>query len=320
MSVYTTVTPAELTRWLGDYNVGTLTDLRGISAGIENTNYFVYTTAGRYVLTLFEKLTAAELPFYLDLMAHLADHGVPSARPLPNRQGNLLAELNGKPAALVSFLPGRDVERPTIAHCAAVGTMLGRIHLGGRSYQKRMKNPRGLAWWREAAPQILRFLTPIDATLLRAEVDFQVAQRFEKLPRGAIHADLFRDNVLFEGARISGVIDFYFACTDALLYDVAICANDWCVRANGRLDEERAQALLESYRQARPLAEPEPAAWPVMLRAAALRFWISRLYDFHLPREGELTHAKDPSHFRRILEQHVAHAHTLPSRGASHRL
>ncbi len=320
MSVYTTVTPAELTLWLGDYNVGTLTDLRGISAGIENTNYFVYTTAGRYVLTLFEKLTAAELPFYLDLMAHLADHGVPSARPLPNRQGNLLGELNGKPAALVSFLPGRDVERPAIAHCAAVGTMLGRIHLAGQSYQKRMENPRGLAWWREVAPQILRFLTPGDATLLRSEVDFQAARRLENLPRGAIHADLFRDNVLFEGTRISGVIDFYFACTEALLYDVAICANDWCVRANGRLDEERAQALLESYRQARELTEAEPAAWPIMLRAAALRFWISRLYDFHLPREGELTHAKDPSHFRRILEQHIAHPHTLPSRGAFRRL
>ena len=314
MSVYTTVTLAELSLWLADHNVGTLTDLRGISAGIENTNYFVYTTAGRYVLTLFEKLTAAELPFYLDLMAHLADHGIPSARPLPNRQGHLLGQLNGKPAALVSFLPGKDVKRPTVAHCAAVGTMLGRIHLAGQSYLKRMDNPRGLGWWQEVAPQIMRFLTPDDATLLRDEVAYQASQRFEALPRGAIHADLFRDNALFEGTRISGVIDFYFACTDALLYDLAICANDWCVRTNGRLDEERARALVDSYTQARPLAGLEPDAWPAMLRAAALRFWISRLYDFHLPREGELTHAKDPSHFRRILEMHVAHPHTLPSR------
>src|SRR5918994_7662165 len=147
MSVYTTVTPAELSAWLGEYNVGTLTDLQGISAGIENTNYFVFTTAGRYVLTLFEKLTAAELPFYLNLMAHLADHGIPSARPIPDLDGALLTELNEKPAALVSFLPGKDVEAPGPAHCAAVGAMLARIHLAGRSYGTRMANPRGLGWW-----------------------------------------------------------------------------------------------------------------------------------------------------------------------------
>lgn len=315
MSVYTTVTPDELSLWLADYNVGTLTDLRGISAGIENTNYFVYTTAGRYVLTLFEKLTAAELPFYLHLMAHLADHGIPSARPLPDRSGNLLGELNAKPAALVSFLPGKDVERPGIAHCAAVGTMLARIHLAGQSFRDRMDNPRGLAWWQAVTPQIVGYLGRSEASLLQDEVDFQSHQRFGDLPRGAIHADLFRDNALFEGTRIAGVIDFYFACTDTFLYDVAICVNDWCVRNNGRLDEERAKALLDAYRKTRQFDAAEVTAWPVMLRAAALRFWISRLYDFHLPRPGELTHAKDPTHFRRILEQHVAHEHHLPLQG-----
>ena len=315
MSVYTTVTPAELTGWLGEYNVGTLQDIKGISAGIENTNYFVYTTAGRYVLTLFEKLTAAELPFYLGLMAHLADHGIPSARPLPDRSGSLLGELNGKPAALVSFLPGKDVERPAEAHCRALGTMLARIHIAGQSYGSRMDNPRGLAWWRDVMPEIVRFLPAVDAVLLREEVEFQSKMRFESLPRGAIHADLFRDNALFEGGRISGVIDFYFACTDTFLYDVAICVNDWCVLHDGRIDEARARALLEAYAATRPYSEPEPDAWPAMLRAAALRFWISRLYDFHLPRPGELTHAKDPGHFRRILEQHAARQHRLPVSG-----
>lgn len=313
MSVYTTVTPGELSAWLAEYNVGTLTDLQGISAGIENTNYFVYTTAGRYVLTLFEKLTAAELPFYLDLMAHLADHGIPSARPLPDRSGSLLGELNGKPAALVSFLPGKDVEHPGEAHCAAVGTMLARIHVTGASYPRRMDNPRGLAWWQEVMPQILPFMPAGDAALLRAEVDFQLRNRFDALPRGAIHGDLFRDNALFEDMRIAGVIDFYFACTDTLLYDVAIGVNDWCVQAEGRLDEARARALLEAYQATRSTSEAERAAWPVMLRAAALRFWISRLYDFHLPRPGELTHAKDPAHFRRILESHIEHGHRLAS-------
>lgn len=316
MSVYTTVTPAELSVWLRDYNVGTLTHLQGISAGIENTNYFVYTTAGRYVLTLFEKLTAAELPFYLDLMAHLADHGVPSARPLPDFHGSLLGELKGKPAALVSFLPGQDVKQPDADHCAAVGTMLARIHVAGQSYSKRMDNPRGLAWWCEVTPQLTKFLSPAESELLAQELAYQSSRDLEMLPRGAIHADLFRDNVLFEGHRISGVIDFYFACTDALLYDVAICVNDWCVLDSGELDEKRSAALLEAYRSERPLAAGEAEAWPVMLRAAALRFWVSRLYDYHLPRPGELTHAKDPAHFRRILQLHAAHEQKLPIRGA----
>jgi homoserine kinase type II len=316
VSVYTTVTPDELSGWLGEYNVGTLQDLKGISAGIENTNYFVYTTAGRYVLTLFEKLTAAELPFYLGLMAHLADHGIPSARPLPDRSGSLLGELKGKPAALVSFLPGKDVKRPSATHCTAVGTMLARIHLAGQSYASRMDNPRGLQWWRDVTPEIVRFLSPAEATLLSDEVGFQSRLRLGDLPRGAIHADLFRDNALFEGSRISGVIDFYFACTDTFLYDVAICVNDWCVAHDGRIDETRARALLEAYSATRPYVEAEHGAWPAMLRAAALRFWISRLYDFHLPRPGELTHAKDPAHFRRILEQHAAGQHRLPVRGA----
>jgi homoserine kinase type II len=310
LSVYTTVTLDELSAWLADYNVGTPTDLQGISAGIENTNYFVHTSAGRYVLTLFEKLTAAELPFYLDLMAHLADHGIPSARPLPNRSGKLLGELKGKPAALVSFLPGRDVEQPAAAHCAAVGTMLGRIHVAGQSYAKRMDNPRGLSWWQAVMPDIIGFLPEREAALLRAEIAYQAGQIFRDAPRGAVHADLFRDNVLFEKTRISGVIDFYFACTDSLLYDLAICANDWCM-ADGEWDDARASALLQAYRAVRPMTPDEPRAWPVMLRAAALRFWISRLYDLHLPRAGELTHAKDPAHFQRVLEKHIAHEQRL---------
>ncbi len=307
MSVYTTVTPEQLSVWLTQHNVGTLADLRGITAGIENTNYLVSTTAGRYVLTLFEKLTAAELPFYLNLMAHLADHGIPSARPIPDLEGELLGELNGKPAALVAFLPGADVEQPREAHCAAVGATLARIHRAGLSYGARMENPRGLAWWRHVMPEILRFLPAADAERLRAEVAFQGSQHYAELPSGAVHADLFRDNVLFEGERISGVIDFYFACTDALLYDVAICINDWCVQSDARIDERRAAALLRAYGAIRPISDLEAEAWPAVLRAAALRFWISRLYDFHLPREGELTHAKDPGHFGRILEQHIAH-------------
>jgi homoserine kinase type II len=307
MSVYTTVTDDELSTWLIHYNVGTLLDLRGIAAGIENTNYFVTTTAGRYVLTLFEKLTRSELPFYLNLMAFLADHGIPSARPLANDHGQLLGELNGKPAALVAFLPGHDVTRPDPAHCSAVGTMLGRIHVVGQSYPASMPNPRGLSWWQTVVPEILPFLESENAALLRDEIAFQAQYAFHALPHGPIHADLFRDNVLFEQGRISGVIDFYFACTDALLYDLAITANDWCVHTDGRLDDTRVRALVDAYEATRPIGEREADAWPVTLRAAALRFWISRLYDLHLPRPGELTHAKDPAHFERILRRHIEH-------------
>ena len=310
MSVFTTVTHEQLSAWLTNYSIGSLTALEGIAAGIENTNYFVTTAQGRYVLTLFEKLKAAELPFYLNLMDHLAGQGVPSARPVRNRAGAFSGVLNGKPAALVSFLPGRDIAAPTAGECARCGTMLAGIHQAGGSYATSMDNPRGPRWWESVMSEIVPFLDADDVALLREEVRFQSRQRREALPRGAIHADLFRDNVLWDDGRISGVIDFYFACTDALLYDVAITVNDWCVAQDGDLDGGRAAALLDAYGKARPFTAAERGAWPVMLRAAALRFWVSRLHDFHLPRPGELTHAKDPGHFRRILERHVARAGT----------
>ena len=313
MSVFTTVTADELRHWLHDYAVGELLELRGISAGIENTNYFVTTSDGRYVLTLFEKLTAGELPFYLNLMAHLAEHGVPSAHPVANRAGSYLGELNGKPAALVARLDGADVTAPAPAQCAAVGAVLGRLHTAGLSYPAKMDNPRGPKWWRSVLPDILPFLPPHEAALLQDEVHFQSRYRFSDLPRGTIHADLFRDNVLFAGDRVAGVIDFYFACTDVLLYDIAIAVNDWCTAADGGMNAGLARAFLNGYAAVRPYTPVEHDAWPVMLRAAALRFWVSRLYDLHLPRSGELTHAKDPAHFRRILELRIRDGDALPA-------
>jgi homoserine kinase type II len=312
MSVFTTVTADELRHWLRDYAVGELLDLQGISAGIENTNYFVTTAGGRYVLTLFEKLTPSELPFYLNLMAHLAGRGVPSACPVANRAHQYLGKLNGKPAALVARLEGRDVSEPTAVQCAAVGAVMAKLHLAGQSYPAAMANPRGPQWWTALLPEILPFLPAHEAALLQQEVALQNAARPPELPRGAIHADLFRDNVLFTGATVAGVIDFYFACTDALLYDIAIAVNDWCVDAEGQLDAVRARAFLDAYAAVRPYTATEHGAWPMMLRAGALRFWVSRLYDFHLPRAGELTHAKDPGHFRRILELRINHQSTLP--------
>lgn len=305
MSVYTPVSEAELAAWLANYSVGRLEACEPIEAGIENTNYFVATTQGRYVLTLFERLPAQELPFYLGLMAHLARHGIPAPAPIADLGDQYLGRLNGKPAALVTRLPGRSLEEPGAAECAELGALLARLHLAGRSYSAYLENPRGPKWWRLAANEVSAFLDAGQRALLEEELAFHAGQRFPDLPRGPVHADLFRDNALFEGGRISGVIDFYFAGVDCLLYDVAVCVNDWCLADPQRdpaLEPTRSRALLEGYEAVRRWTEPERAAWPAMLRAAALRFWLSRLHDFHLPRPGMLVHAHDPEHFRRILE------------------
>jgi homoserine kinase type II len=302
LSVYTPVSDAQAAEWLRSYSIGTLVALEPIKAGIENSNFFLTTTQGRYVLTLFERLPAVELPFYLDLMAHLARHGIPSPAPIADLSDQYLQHLNGKPAALVTRLPGRSLEHPGEKECAELGALLARMHLAGRSYPAYLENPRGPKWWRFAAAEVRRFLDGKRVQLLDDEMAFQAQHRFPDLPRGPVHADLFRDNALFEKGRISGVIDFYFAGVDCLLFDVAVCANDWCLDASHGLEAARTRALLEAYEAVRPLAVLEREAWPVMLRAAALRFWLSRLYDFHLPRPGMLVHAHDPEHFRKILE------------------
>lgn len=312
MSVFTTVTAPQLESWLQQYALGSLVELRGIAAGIENTNYFVTTTQGRYVLTLFEKLTAQELPFYLNLMSHLARAGVPCPAPQPDTSGALLGTLNGKPASLVSRLEGTDLDTPTESHCAEVGRVLAQIHLAGQSYNMRMENPRGPAWWSAAEPRVRPFLNLADAGLLQDEIRWQAAKDFSALQAGPIHADLFRDNILFLKDKISGVIDFYFACTSYWLYDVAITVNDWCLADGHTLDSARTQALLGAYHAVRPFKAAEHEAWQPLLRAGALRFWVSRLYDFHLPRAGEMTHAKDPAHFQRVLTSHIANANRLP--------
>jgi homoserine kinase type II len=306
LSVYTSVSEAELASWLRNYSVGQLAECEPIESGIENTNYFVTTSQGRYVLTLFERLPAEELPFYLDLMAHLARHGIPCPAPIADLSDQYLGSLNGKPAALVTRLPGRSLEKPGAPECEELGALLGRMHLAGRSYSAYLENPRGPKWWRFAAQEVRGFLRKPELQLLEGELSYQAQQRFPDLPRGPVHADLFRDNALFDGARLCGVIDFYFAGVDCLLYDLAVCANDWCLESSYNLDAGRTTALLAAYHAVRPFTPLEREAWPAMLRAAALRFWLSRLHDFHLPRPGMLVHAHDPEHFRHILRSRVA--------------
>jgi len=305
MAVFTTVSESELTTWLADYSLGQLLEMQGISSGIENTNYFVTTGNGRFVLTLFEILNMDELPFYLNLMAHLARHGIPCRSPASNRHNQFLGLLNGKPACIVSRLSGKSTTIPSTEQCAAIGAMLGQMHVAGQSFSQTMPNPRGTAWRELTAPKVRPFLDADQATILDSEVTLHKQNDFSKLPQGVIHADLFRDNVLLEENHVGGLIDFYFACSDVLLYDVAITVNDWCMRSDCILDTERTQAFLRAYHNVRPLQNNEQQAWAKILRLAALRFWISRLFDKYLPRDGELVYTHDPRHFERSLKNHI---------------
>ncbi|CUA98437.1 homoserine kinase [Thiomonas bhubaneswarensis] len=310
MAVFTPLDEAEVDAWLSRFDLGTRTDLQGIASGIENTNYFLTTTRGQFVLTLFERLQPEQLPFYLGLMHHLAAHGVPVPDPMPDRARQTLHTLKGKPAALVTRLKGRSQLQPQAVHCAQVGHWLARMHLAARDYGGTLPNLRGLAWQRRIIPEILPYLTGDQRALISAELAHQTAvaesATYASLPRSAVHADLFRDNVLFEGETLSGIFDFYFAGVDTWLFDLAVALNDWCIHLEtGAFDAPRRDALLQAYQAVRPLTEVEHSLLPDALRAAALRFWTSRLADYHLPRDAHLLTPHDPAHFERVLRQRL---------------
>ncbi|MBN8493137.1 MAG: homoserine kinase [Burkholderiales bacterium] len=314
MAVYTPVSEAQAADFVQRLGCGRLQSLLGIQAGIENTNYFVGTDQGEWVLTLFERLDADQLPFYLQFMRHLARHGLPVPEPRADAEGRLVHGLNGRPASLANRLPGRHVLAPDLAHIAQVGAMLARMHLAGADFPLQQPHLRGLAWWAETVPVVLPFVDAPQAALLRDELAFQqqlaASAAARALPRGPIHADLFRDNVAFAEAggedRLSGLFDFFFAGIDCLLFDVAVCLNDWCTDlASGRLIEEQAAAFCAAYAQVRPLDGGERRLLPALLRAAAFRFWLSRLWDWHLPREAALLQAKDPSPLERVLRERI---------------
>ncbi|RSZ58513.1 homoserine kinase [Massilia atriviolacea] len=311
MAVFTAVTLDDLTLLLKKFPLGNAIAIRGISSGIENSNFFIDTERGEYVLTIFENLTFAQLPFYLQLMRHLAERGVLVPAPVPDQDGELVVPLHGKPAAIVSKLEGSSQMAPQPVHCAAVGQMLAKMHLAGRDFPLRQPNLRGLDWWNDTTPLVLPFLDQRNAHLLRAEMHFQTAfaacDHYHRLERGPVHADLFRNNVMFVGERLTGFFDFYFAGCDTWLFDVAVTVNDWCIdTGTGVLDPARVRALLDAYHALRPFTADEQAAWQPMLRAAALRFWLSRLYDLYLPRAAEMLTPHDPTHFERILRERIA--------------
>lgn len=320
MAVFTEVSESTAQALLNSLKLGDLVALKGIQGGIENTNYFLTSTEGEFVLTLFERLTHDQLPFYLYLMKHLAQSHIPVPDPVSNQDGDILLTVNDKPAAVVNRLRGKSELQPKAAHCAAVGDMLAKMHLAGRDFGRQQPNLRGLNWWNDTVPVVLPFMTAAQQTLIQAELAYQnhiaASSAYAALPRGPVHADLFRDNVMFDGTpetpELTGFFDFYFAGVDTWLFDVAVCLNDWCIDHNsGQHNADKAQALLKAYQSVRPFSGAERQLLTPMLRAGALRFWTSRLWDFHLPREASMLQPHDPAHFERVLRERVTHPITL---------
>lgn len=312
MAVFTPVTLDDLSDWIMQFPLGRALAIEGISSGIENSNFFLSTEAGEFVLTIFEQLSFEQLPFYLQLMRHLAQHGVPVPEPIANRHGAIIHSLHGKPASIVTRLEGSCQLAPQPVHCAEAGKTMAKMHLAAQDFPLQQPNLRGLDWWNATSPLVLPLLSTDNAHLLRAEMHFQSAFAgsavYQELPYGPIHADLFRNNAMFVGDTMSGIFDFYFAGCDCWLFDVAVTVNDWCIDLEtGVLDTARVRALLDAYHAVRPFTAAEQVAWQPMLRAGALRFWLSRLYDYHLPRAAEMLTPHDPTHFERILRERIAH-------------
>ena len=306
MAVYTDVAADELAEFLGRYDIGELLSYKGIAEGVENSNFLLHTSAGYFILTLYEKRVAkSELPFFLGLMTHLASRGIICPEPLKNRRGEALSELAGRPAVIINFLEGIWPRKPNAAHCAGVGQALAKMHLAGRDFQMTRPNALSVSGWRplfDAAASRADELQHGLRDFIRAELDYLESGVWpENLPQGVIHADLFPDNVFFLGERVSGLIDFTFACNDMLAYDVAICLNAWCFESDCSFNVTKARAFLNAYGRERQLSEAEQNALPLLARGAALRFLLTRLVDFLNVPPGALVRPKDPLEYVRKL-------------------
>jgi homoserine kinase type II len=310
MAVYTDVAAEDLGAFLAGYDLGELLSYKGIAEGVENSNFLVHTSGGYFILTLYEKRVAPEdLPFFLGLMEHLAARGLTCPQPVKNRRGEVLGKLAGRPAAMVTFLDGMWIRRPTAAHCAAVGAALAALHLAGADFRLTRRNALSVDGWRplyEAARERGDALQPGLCQAIAKELDALESSWPRDLPLGVIHADLFPDNVFFLGDRLSGLIDFYFACTDTLAYDVAVCLNAWCFESDHSYNVTKGRALLQGYAKVRPLSEAEGAALPLLARGAALRFLLTRLVDWLNVPPGALVKPKDPLEYFRKLRFHQA--------------
>ena len=308
MAVYTDVTADDLTDFLSRYQIGELRSYKGIAEGVENSNFLLHTSAGNFILTLYEKRVAAnDLPFFLGLMEHLAARGITCPQPVKNRQGGVLGKLAGRPAAIVTFLDGLWIRRPNPGHCAAVGEALARLHLAGKDFPNKRANALSIESWRALYAQAKERGDSVRPGLC-AEIakELDALDKFwpRDLPDGVIHADLFPDNVFFLGDRLSGLIDFYFACTDTLAYDVAVCLNAWCFEPDHSYNVTKGRALLRSYANVRALSAAERAALPMLARGAAMRFLLTRLVDWLAVPGGALVKPKDPLEYFRKLRFH----------------
>ncbi|UXT48134.1 homoserine kinase [Agrobacterium tumefaciens] len=308
MAVYTDITEDDLRNFLTQYDVGSLTSYKGIAEGVENSNFLLHTTRDPLILTLYEKrVEKNDLPFFLGLMQHLAAKGLSCPLPLPRKDGELLGELSGRPAALISFLEGMWLRKPEAKHCREVGKALAAMHLAGEGFEIKRPNALSVEGWKVLWDKSEDRADEVEKGLrdeIRPEIDYLAAHWPKDLPAGVIHADLFQDNVFFLGDELSGLIDFYFACNDLLAYDVSICLNAWCFEKDGAYNVTKGKALLEGYQSVRPLSEAELEALPLLARGSALRFFLTRLYDWLTTPEGALVVKKDPLEYLRKLRFH----------------
>ncbi len=308
MAVYTDINETDLKHFLAQYDVGELTSYKGIAEGVENTNFLLHTTKDPLILTLYEKrVEKSDLPFFLGLMQHLSERGLSCPLPLPRRDGELLGELSDRPAALISFLEGMWLRKPEAKHCREVGKALAGMHIAGEGFEIKRPNALSLEGWKTLWEKSAERADEVETGLeqeITAELAFLEAHWPKNLPAGVIHADLFQDNVFFLGDELSGLIDFYFACNDLLAYDVSICLNAWCFEKDGSYNVTKGSALLEGYCSVRPLSAEEREALPVLSRGSALRFFLTRLYDWLTTPEGALVVKKDPLEYLRKLRFH----------------
>jgi len=308
MAVYTEVADEALTEFLAGYDVGTLLSFKGIAEGVENTNYIVHTDAGSYILTLYEKrVVPADLPFFLDLMEHLSSKGVTCPLPLHNKDGETLGELCGRPAALLSFLEGIWVRKPGVEHCRALGDSLAAMHKAALDFGGKRQNALSVNDWRPVFAAVADRADTLQAGLaaeMETELTYLEANWPAELPQGIIHADLFPDNVFFLNSRISGLIDFYFACRDSLAYDIAVCLNAWCFEPDMSFNATKARAMLNAYAGRRPLTSAEYEALPLLARGAAMRFFVTRLYDWLNHPPGAFVRPKDPLEYAKRIRFH----------------
>jgi homoserine kinase type II len=313
LAVYTDITEDDLRNFLIQYDVGSLTSYKGIAEGVENSNFLLHTTKDPLILTLYEKrVEKSDLPFFLGLMQHLAAKGLSCPLPLPRKDGELLGELSGRPAALISFLEGMWLRKPEAKHCREVGKALAAMHLAGEGFEIKRPNALSVDGWKVLWDKSEDRADEVEKGLkqeIRPEIDYLAAHWPKDLPAGVIHADLFQDNVFFLGDELSGLIDFYFACNDLLAYDVSICLNAWCFEKDGSYNVTKGKALLEGYQSVRPLSEAELDALPLLARGSALRFFLTRLYDWLTTPAGALVVKKDPLEYLRKLRFHRSISH-----------